>query len=331
MAHVGVQRLAAGQGQEYAAQHDEQRHRTCNRKTHCLQRIECFEDRRRRPDVDEAKDADDDEPHHHDRAEQAADAPSAAMLEGKKPDQDDERRRHDEGRGTRAELQALDRGKHGDRRRYDAVAIKQSGADDTEQQHDRQFGPLGRCMVMLDQRQQRQYAALAVIVGAQYESDILHRNERHERPEGKRNDAQHLDAAGRVAGGRERDRKGIERTRSNIAEDDAERRQCQKRMRRRMAGGRPVSTRRPRPCFRVRRGANAGIRGRIHPGTSLVTDVSYAGSVTIKISGQKPSITLSVGVEDAIISLTSLIPARIHTRHDQVALPARFQPRARSP
>ena len=104
MAHVGIERLTAGQSQEYAAQHDEERGRACDRKAHRFARIERLEDRRRRPDVDDAEDADNDKPHDHDRPEQPPDASGPTILKSKKSDQNDERCRHDEARGIRAEL-----------------------------------------------------------------------------------------------------------------------------------------------------------------------------------------------------------------------------------
>ena len=89
--------------------------------------------------------------------------------------------------------------------------------------------PRGRCVRMLDQRQQRQDAALAVIVGAQDENDVFERHHQHQRPEDERDDAE--DFGGCRAHGRwplSATGKRIERAGADIAEDDAERRQRQK-------------------------------------------------------------------------------------------------------
>ncbi len=147
-----------------------------------------------------------------------------------RPDQNDERRRNHKIRCAGAELQSLDRRENRNRRRDHAVAVKKSRADDAEQDDERKFYALSHSFVAFDQRQERQDAALTVIVCTKNESDVLHGNEDHQRPEGERHDPQYFGCGRRVAGRVQRRGERIERTGADIAEHDAERRERQKRL-----------------------------------------------------------------------------------------------------
>ena len=155
MAHVGVKRFRAGERKEHAPHHREGDERIREHETRRLMRTERFEYFGRRPDIDGAEQCDHGEPADHDRAEQAADARGAAALHREQPDQDRERNRQDEVfERRRDELEALDGGKHGNGRRDDAVAIKQSGAHDAEQDQNRDPRTVGHS---LHQGQQRRH------------------------------------------------------------------------------------------------------------------------------------------------------------------------------
>src|SRR5262249_38567768 len=167
---------------------------------------ERFENFGRRPDIDGAEQPDDDEPGEHDRAEQAADARGAAVLHREQRDQDRQRQRQDEVvERRRDELEALHGGKHGNRRRDDAVAIEQRRARDAKQDQNRNLRTVGN---FLDQRQQRKDSAFAVVVGAQDEDDVFERYHRHQRPEDQRDDPKDVGCGrDRMPGGAQRDGK----------------------------------------------------------------------------------------------------------------------------
>ena len=81
----------------------------------------------------------------------------------------------------RRDLDALYGRQHRDRRRDDAVAEEQAGADDADQRQRTADARTDRHA--LRQRHQRQDAALAAIVGEQDEQDVFHRDDQYERPE----------------------------------------------------------------------------------------------------------------------------------------------------
>ena len=189
--------------------------------------LSACENTRRGPDVDESQRADDDEPDDHDRTEQPADGRGPAPLNHEQADQDRERERQDENvECRRYELEAFHGRKHRDRRGDDAVAIEQRRSHDPEQDQNLDPRPVGYALGC-DKRQQRQDAALAIVIGAQDEDDVFERDHHHQRPEDQR---YHPDDVGSVrrgmAGGIQRDGKGVERARADIAEHHAERGEC---------------------------------------------------------------------------------------------------------
>jgi len=144
------------------------------------------------------------------------------VLHREQGDQDRERQRQDKVvERRRDELEALHGGKHGNRRRDHAVAIEQRRARDAEQDQNRNLRTVGN---LLDQRQQREDSAFAVVVGAHDEDDVFERHHRHQRPEDERDDPKDVGCGrDRMPGGAQRDGKRIERTRADIAEHDADR------------------------------------------------------------------------------------------------------------
>ena len=102
--------------------------------------------------------------------------------------------RHDVRLASRGvdDLQALDRAEHRDRRRDHAVAVEQRGAEDAEQRCStrRSRAVVHRCVRR--QRDQRQDAAFAVVVGAHDEQDVLERDDDRQRPEDQRQHAEHV-------------------------------------------------------------------------------------------------------------------------------------------
>jgi hypothetical protein len=174
------------------------------------------------------------------------------------------------------QLEAFHRREHGDRRRDDAVAEQERRADDAEQDHDGNAGPIGDA-VGGDQRQQRQDAALAVVVGAQHEHDVFERDHQHQRPEDQRHDAEDVGCQRLlVAGGAQCDGQGVERAGADVAEHHAERGERQEPELALVAGlaavgWRPIEARRRR----------FGASGSIHSHGPL--DYTRVGVVKIRI------------------------------------------------
>ena len=140
-------------------------------------------------------------PDHRNRPKELANARGAALLHKEQPKQDDQRQRnHILFEGGRYHFQAFDCRQHGDRRRNDAVAVKQAGTEDADQQQH-----MAQPRLILDrlrgQRQHGHQAALAVVVGTQDERDVLDRDDDRQGPEEDRQDAKHvLMGEGNMAG-----------------------------------------------------------------------------------------------------------------------------------
>jgi hypothetical protein len=81
MAHIGVQRLAAGERQKYRADHHERDLGVSDQEICGLGRIDRLENSGCEPDVGRAQPPNDNEPYHHDGTEQLANAASAVLLD----------------------------------------------------------------------------------------------------------------------------------------------------------------------------------------------------------------------------------------------------------
>ena len=130
MAHVGIQRLAARQRQENGAEHGRRDAGMAGQNGDRGERIERNDDAGCGRDVHGPEDGDDQEPRNHHRTEQPADPVRPQPLDGKQADQDGQGHRQDEGlKARRCEFQPLHRRQDRNRRRDDAIAIKQRRAD----------------------------------------------------------------------------------------------------------------------------------------------------------------------------------------------------------
>ena len=223
MAHVGVERLAAGHRQERAADHRERQRSRVREVSERRQRTERREDRGRAHDADDADDADDHEPHQHDRAEDMPDPGGAVALDQEQQDENrDGQRHHDALELRRMDLQPLDGAEHRNRRRDGAVAVEQGGAEEADHHH------RGAAATLLgasrtDQGEQRQDAAFAVVVGAHDQDSVFDRDDDDQRPEDQRDDADHgfrrdLSGLACCLGG---DAERVERARADVAEHHA--------------------------------------------------------------------------------------------------------------
>ena len=119
----------------------------------------------------------------HHRAEQQADPRRAARLDREQADQDRNRDRDDVRLEARLDRgQALDRREHRNRRRDHQIAVEQGGREHAE--HDDPVRPPFLAAERpVDQREQRQAAALALVVGAHDDADVFQRHDDHHRPE----------------------------------------------------------------------------------------------------------------------------------------------------
>ena len=155
----------------------------------------------------------------HDRPEGAADLRRALRLQREQREQDRDRdRQHVRLQRWRDLLHALERRKHGNRRRDRAVAIDQRRAEQAD-------GDDRGAMPLLDaeQRHQRDDAALAVVVDAHGEADVFDARDDEQGPEDQRQRAQRSSAASGcgpviVEHGLQR----VERARADVAEHHAQ-------------------------------------------------------------------------------------------------------------
>ena len=105
----------------------------------------------------------------------------------------------------RGDLDALDRRQHRDRRRDHAVAVEQRGAEEAERDQRRLRAAAAERRSRGSGAIEGHDAALAVVVGAHDEGHVLDRDDDRHRPEDQRDDA--VDVAGRSASRRRRRRR----------------------------------------------------------------------------------------------------------------------------
>ncbi len=221
MAHVGVKRLGPGHRQKDRAKHDHAKRAVMQQEVQRMHGVQrCQHLGRLHHPVNPAR-RHDQKPDQHDRAEKTGDRLGPAVLDQKQQEDDGNGRWHDEAvKAGRDQLQPLKRRQHRNGGRDRRIAVKQRRPDHADDQH-RKVRPAHGA---LHQRQQRQGAALALVVGAQQDQDVFHRHHQHQRPDDQRQDAQHilaLDAAMAGAGGMHRLAEGIKRRGADIAIDHA--------------------------------------------------------------------------------------------------------------
>ena len=174
VAHVRIERLASGDHQDHAAEHEQPAPAVAREERHPVQRV-------RRPqhggvgrDLHDAEDRENGEPGEHHRSEHGADARRPVALKPEERDQDRDGGRHDhrlEPRGRHTE--PLDGAQHGDGRRDHPVAVQERRAEQPEPEQ-RRVDRVRRAPPPDDEREQRQDPALAFVVGAHHEDDVLH-------------------------------------------------------------------------------------------------------------------------------------------------------------
>ena len=224
--HVGVERLTAGDAEHDGAEGEKAGEAVRREERDAVPRVERREHLRRLRDGPRAERGDRDEPGEHQRAERRPHARRPEALHHEQREEDDHGDRHDEVAERRgAHLQPFHGAEHGDRRRDDAVAVEQRGAEEAERdEHQSPLAVLDALAVLKQEGEQGENAPLAPIVRAQDEDDVLDADDEDERPDDQREDADD------VRRGRhdavllpEALAKGVQRARSDVAVNDAER------------------------------------------------------------------------------------------------------------
>ena len=227
MSEIGVKCLCPGDDQEHGAQRNEADDAVGCEEFNAVRRIECPEHRGILHDMPNSGDGDSSKPDQHDRAEECGHSGRAARLKREEHHQNERGKWHHVRLESRSgDLESLNRGEHGKRRRNHRVAIEQRGTDDAAQhQGARAFAKGTLC-----QSHQRQRAAFTVIVRPQQDEDVFECDNQNERPDDQRQNSENRGFASRVARANRRHHgfaHRIEGARADIAVDDADRAQRQ--------------------------------------------------------------------------------------------------------
>ena len=195
MAHVGIERLGSGHGQHHGTKQHERMPAVRDRERERVPRRQGCQHFRMRDDLRYSECRDRHEPDEHDGPEGPTDTVRAEPLCREQPHEKHDRDRDDELlKRWRDHGHALDRAKHRNGWRDDAVAIQQRRAEEGEPDE-----PLLLLLVIPDatgllqqQRQQRENTAFTAVVRAQNEADVLDRDDGDQRPDDQRQHADHV-------------------------------------------------------------------------------------------------------------------------------------------
>ena len=191
MAHVGIERLGTGGGEEAAAQnHDARMVVGAQQKADAAQRVEAQQHRGMLENKEQARTAQEQKPQRHDGAKGVTDLGRADALHQEERNDNGERNRDnatlvvtEHGVDRRDGAKALDGRGHGNGRRQDAVGEQRRAT-----QHGGDDEPLA---ATLDQAVQGKDTALAVVIGAQRDQHVLDGRQQRDRPHDKRERAEH--------------------------------------------------------------------------------------------------------------------------------------------
>ena len=196
-------------------------------KVNGLERIEGHEHRGIVGDVPEAHSSQCGEPDESDGPEEGRNPARTLRLDKKKAEDDDQREGQHVGLEIRRDdVEALDGGEHGDRRRDDGVAIEQRRPDHAEHRDPCDGSAEGA----LRQRHEGERAALALIVGIEQDEDIFDSDDEDERPDDEGENAMHqrLRYGTVLPHARENGlAQRIERACTDVAIDDTDATQCE--------------------------------------------------------------------------------------------------------
>jgi len=185
-------------------------------------------------DLARAERADRGKPEEHDRSEDGAELAGPSPLNEKECREHDARERDDPGlERRRRDRDPLHRREDGDRRGDDPVPIEERRAGDHHSDDERKArdllrprrvsAPAGRWSGVGEEREEGEDPPFTLVVGAHHEADVLHAHDQRERPQDEREHPEHVARRRVDAGlGGNADLEGIERARSDVAEDDPE-------------------------------------------------------------------------------------------------------------
>ncbi|MNH12404.1 hypothetical protein D3C79_719430 [compost metagenome] len=222
MAHVGIQRLGARQGQHHCTENRHADARVHDKEVHRPGRVHRQQHFRTLDDAIDTQRTEHAEPQHHDRAENDTDACGAMLLDQKQRHQHHHRQGHDPVvDAVKGQLQPLYRRQHRNRRGDHAVAIEQRSTEQPEQhQHPAQAWIRRRRTP--GQGRQGHDAAFALVVGAQHKQHVLDGDNPDQRPEHQRQNAEHAVMVGLYAVMAGEDLlEGVQRAGTDIAIDHA--------------------------------------------------------------------------------------------------------------
>ena len=247
MAEIGIHRLAAGDDQHQRAQNQQRlAPARLGEKRDAVNRVEGGKDFWLARDLRRAQRRDDGEPDDQQRTEDDADLRRAAELNCKKARQQKNRDRQNIGRERRGgDLEPLDGREHADRGRDHAVAKQQPGAE--HQRPEQRARAL--VAVFVQEAVEREDAALAFVLRPQHQRGVFDRDDQRDGPDRERDRAEHVFPRRRDIGGADEDLVDrVKRRCADIAKDDAERAQRERRQAR--AANRLRRTRQPTGLLR---------------------------------------------------------------------------------
>ena len=229
VAHVGVESLAAGDDEHHRAENQQPVEAMSQEEFDGIPRAHRGEHCGLADELVYPQTGQRQKPDEHDRSEQPAHDSRARPLDGEEAQQDQAGDRHHailEGRAGHGE--PLHGTEHGDGRCDHAIAIEQGGADHGQQCHARHAadatGP--GTIPFRHERQQRQDASFAVMVGPHHEHDVFDGDHQDQRPEHQRQDAEQVDPVeGLAVGGGDVEAflERVEWARADVAKHDAQR------------------------------------------------------------------------------------------------------------
>ena len=138
LTHIGVERLRSGDAEDYGSEGEVGEGGFALKEGNRVNWGDGFQDFGSFGEANGPENSNDDEPKEHDGAEDDADPTGAEFLDGEEGDENEERDGDDEfGEARRHQTEAFDRGEYGDRGGDHAIAVKEGGADHSEEHEER--------------------------------------------------------------------------------------------------------------------------------------------------------------------------------------------------
>ena len=193
MRHVGIKRFGPGHSENDRTEDEKPEDSVMRYEPHGVQRIERGKNRGMGDDRNQARRGDRDKPEGHDRAEDDSHALRSSPLNRKQPQQDSSRDRNDKVLCCRrGDTQSLDRRDHRDRGRDHPVANNHRSSDHGHPEKPVDVHRNAEYLRRLGSRQQGENPALAVVIDAHQNRDVLNANDEEKRPNEQRDDADRI-------------------------------------------------------------------------------------------------------------------------------------------